>query len=82
MKPTHLVVIQSGWIFVGALTKCEGMYTLTDASCVRKWGTTKGLGELALAGPTPSTILEPCGVMQAPAHAVHFIIPVEPKKWP
>jgi len=31
--------------------------------CIRKWGTTVGLGELAIRGPLVDTILDPCGVV-------------------
>lgn len=81
MKATHILVVQSGWVFVGTMSRGEKIITLTDAACVRRWGTTKGLGELALGGPTKSTALEPCGVVQVPERAVHFWIPVEPAKW-
>jgi hypothetical protein len=81
MKATHIVVIQSGWVFVGTMTKGDSMVTLTDAACVRRWGTTMGLGQLALSGPTKETVLEPSGIVQVPLHAVHFFIPVGPKAW-
>lgn len=32
---------------------------LGKASCIRKWGTTEGLGELAMKGKLPGTILDP-----------------------
>lgn len=35
--------------------------TLTHASVIRNWGTTKGLGEIAMNGPTKDTKLDKCG---------------------
>ena len=32
---------------------------LDGASVVRSWGTTRGIGELCMHGPTPQTVLDP-----------------------
>ena len=58
----RIVVLTSGWVFLGvwhAATDTAPAF-LTDAYNVRKWGTTAGLGQLALTGPTPETLLDPC----------------------
>ena len=36
---------------------------LTNASVIRKWGTTQGLGQL-ITGPVKDTVLDPCGVVE------------------
>lgn len=46
---------------VGRLKREGNDCTLMSASVIRVWGTTKGLGEIALNGPTEATILDPCG---------------------
>ena len=57
-----IVILQRGWVYVGRHTQnletmmCE----LNQASCIRKWGTTKGLPELK-DGPTKDTVLDPAG---------------------
>ena len=86
MKATHIVAVQSGWVFVGtkpdaANQPTSGVLTILNAACVRRWGTTMGLGELALSGPTKETILELCGTVDIAAPAVLFSIPVDPAKW-
>ena len=59
-NPKVIVVLQRGWIFVGELKIDQAPYLrLENAQVVRKWGTTKGLGELAEKGPLPETKLEP-----------------------
>ena len=61
----RIVVLQAGWVFIGeyhSATDTKPAY-LSDASCVRRWGTTAGLGELALNGPTKMTALDPCGIL-------------------
>ena len=73
-----IVALSERWVFIGqyhAATTTAPAY-LSDASCVRAWGTTQGLGEIALKGPTKSTVLDPCGVLLLDnAKAVLFSIP-------
>lgn len=57
-----IVVLQRGWVVVGEYSCNVTTAMLTRAAVIRVWGTTKGLGELALNGPTPATKLDPCGV--------------------
>ena len=79
-KDKRIVVLTNGWVFVGEYhspTKTKPAY-LEDASCVRRWGTDAGLGQLALKGPQEETQLDPCGVLliDNPA-AVLFHIPCQ-----
>lgn len=57
----QIVILNRGWVVVGDYSESEDKMecTLTKASVVRVWGTTKGLGELAENGPTSSTKLDP-----------------------
>ena len=56
----RIVILQRGWIVVGYFSQ-DGNYGILDcASVIRVWGTTKGLGEIAVNGPTIKTILDPC----------------------
>lgn len=85
MKSTHIGVIQSGWVFIGRMQKRDpksNQVVLHGASCIRRWGTSMGLGELALNGPQKETVLEPCGILEAPLNAVLFFILVDGTKWP
>lgn len=54
-----IVVLQRGWIYIGYFQKKENHCTLTKASCIRNWGTTKGLQEL-VNEKTNKTILDKC----------------------
>jgi hypothetical protein len=57
----RIIVADRGWIFVG---KCEdhsdGTVTIRDCKNIRRWGTTKGLGEL-VNGPLMDTKLDAYG---------------------
>lgn len=57
---TQIVILQRGWVFVGRLYKRGYACRLEGAAVIRRWGTTKGLGEIAEGGPNTNTILEPC----------------------
>lgn len=56
-----ICILQRGWVMVGDFQREGNDCTLTNASVIRIWGTTKGLGEIALNGPTSHTKLDPCG---------------------
>lgn len=53
-----IVVLQRGWIMVGRFEKNDSECKLHNASVIRNWGTTKGLGEIAAAGPTKDTKID------------------------
>lgn len=53
----YIVTLQRGWIVVGNVTKTGDYLSITDAAVIERWGTSEGLGELALSGPTDDTRL-------------------------
>ena len=59
LGPVQIVVADRGWIFVGNVEEHPDK-TVTISNCrnIRRWGTTKGLGELE-NGPLPSTVADP-----------------------
>ena len=80
--PIKIVVLDRGFVYVGcvAADAPDGFLKLTNASNIRVWGTTKGLGEL-VAGPTHKTKLDSVGTISAPLRAVISLIDVEQGKW-
>lgn len=77
----QIVIAQRGWVFVGNVERSGDDVTITDAKCIRRWGTTKGLGELAAGGPLKSTVLDPIGTVRLHALAVVASIDCEESKW-
>lgn len=77
----RIVVLQRGWVVVGQVSQTGDELTITDASVIRTWGTTKGLGELALNGPLSGTKLDPCGTVRAHIAAVVFQMESDGAKW-
>jgi hypothetical protein len=54
-----IVILQRGWVMVGEFERTENDCILNNASVIRRWGTTKGLGEIVDEGPTRNTVLDP-----------------------
>lgn len=78
----EIAVLKDGWVFVGQCERhVDGRMTVTTAYKVRKWGTTAGLGEIALNGPTPNTILDVYGTIYVEAHDLKFRISCVEDKW-
>jgi hypothetical protein len=71
-----IVVLVEGFVIVGDVESdtSKGM-VLVNASVIRVWGTTEGLGQLALKGRQSDTVLDPCGVAEIPKHAIVVVIP-------
>ncbi|WP_052198378.1 hypothetical protein [Pectobacterium fontis] len=53
----YIVTLQRGWIVVGDVTKSGDYLSITNASVIERWGTSEGLGQLAISGPTDDTRL-------------------------
>lgn len=81
-KPTEvrIVVLQRGWVVVGRYVEDGDEVTITDASVIRIWGTTKGLGEL-VNGPTEATVLDPAGTVRAHRGAVVLTLDADTAAW-
>lgn len=77
-----IVVLQRGWVVVGKMEREGTQCKLHHASVIRNWGTTQGLGELALKGPLKDTVLDPCnGVVEFDYLTVVLAISVNEAKW-
>ncbi len=54
-----IIICINGWIVIGETTTTEKTIVVDNAFVIRRWGTTKGIGEIALSGITKSTVLDP-----------------------
>jgi len=78
----RICILQRGWIFVGKYYEEGNDCRLEDAACIRNWGTTKGLGELAEDGPTKDTKLDPCPTVRFHKLGIVAILDIKtPSKW-
>ena len=78
----QIVIAQRGWVFVGDVSRNGEEVTIGGAQCIRRWGTTKGLGELAKNGPLTNTVLDDMGTVRLHALAVVASLDCEESKWP
>jgi hypothetical protein len=77
-----IVVFQRGWVAVGILDKTNSEeFLLTNASVIRSWGTTKGLGEIAIGGPTAKTVLDKTGTIRFNPGTIVLVMDTEESKW-
>ncbi len=82
MQPdVRILVLQRGWVAVGNYSADGDDVTLQNAKIVRRWGTTKGLGEIAAKGPTRETVLDDVGQVQVHRLGVVLAITCEPTAW-
>jgi len=76
-----IVVADRGYVYVGNVELDDQFAVVTDCRNIRRWGTTKGLGELALSGPTGDTVLDDVGTVRIPLRAIISLIDTEAAKW-
>ena len=71
MSEWRIVVLHRGHVLVGeyGVDVETDEVVLTSAKTIRRWGTTRGLGELR-KGPGWDTVLDPEGEVRAPRGAV------------
>ena len=81
MKGFGIVVLDRGFVYIGQVEHDGEWCVITNARNIRYWGTERGLGQLALEGPTDKTKLDAVGTVRAPARAIISIIDSEAGKW-
>ena len=64
MSAWQVIIADRGWIYVGKVSRDGDQIVITDCYNVRRWGTTSGLGELALLGPRAETQLDRYGTVR------------------
>ena len=76
-----IAVLDRGFVYVGDIEVYDDWCIITNAKNIRRWGTDKGLGQLALSGPQEKTALDEVGTVRSPMRAVISIIDSEKEKW-
>jgi hypothetical protein len=70
---TKIVIADRGFVWVGKVTTTKAGLRIENARCIRRWGTTTGLGQL-IDGPMPETVLDQVGTVEVPLRAVIGVI--------
>jgi len=76
-----IVILQRGWVMIGRFSKKGDMCALENAHVIRLWGTTRGLGELALEGKQTNTRLDKAGHVEFHILTVVASINCADNKW-
>ena len=75
-----IVVCDRGYVYVGDCVIDDQYCVIKNAKNIRRYGTTKGLGEL-VNGPLENTVLDDFGTVRIPARAIINIIDADGIKW-
>ena len=76
-----ICVLQRGWVVVGRVSQIGSTVTIDDGAVIRRWGTTRGLGEIANGGPTAETVLDPVPRVTVHELGVVAMIDCDASKW-
>ena len=77
-----IVILQRGWVMVGRFERNGSDCKLNNASVIRSWGTTNGLGEIAKNGQNFNTKLDKTnGLVEFDYLTVVASISCEEKPW-
>ena len=76
-----IVVAERGFVYQGDVTIQNGWVLIDNAKNVRYWGTSKGLGQLALEGPQKETKLDACGSVKIPLAHLISLMPGKTTNW-
>lgn len=77
----QIIVAQRGWVIVGDVSTNQDYVKVENAAVIRRWGTTKGLGEIAANGPTGKTVLDTCQPVTIHKLAVVLAMDCDESKW-
>lgn len=76
-----IVIADRGLVWVGrVVTNAQWCY-VDKAHTIRRWGTTKGLGELASCGPLANTALDPVDSVRVSMRALIALLPCAEERW-
>lgn len=77
----QIVVLNRGWIIIGRVIEEKNKTFIVNASVIRNWGTTKGLGELAYNGSLNDTILDKCPDIEVDTLNIVLIMNCNEDNW-
>jgi len=77
----EIVILDKGWVFVGNVSIADEWIVIENARNIRRWGTTNGIGQLAIYGPQTETILDDAGTVKFPMSSLIARIKCEESEW-
>lgn len=77
----QIIIADRGWVYAGRVARDNDQVVMTDCQNIRRWGTTGGLGELALLGPRDETQLDAYGTVRIHVLAVLGAVECDDAVW-
>lgn len=77
----QILILHRGWVVVGSVGRRGARLSVTGCRVIRRWGTSNGLGEIALNGPTSSTVLDKSGDLTVLESNVITLMACDAAKW-
>jgi len=77
----QIVIFQRGWIMIGKFSKNNTDCMLHNAYVIRRWGTTYGLGQLAIEGKQADTVLDKIPDVRFSYPTTIALIECDESKW-
>lgn len=76
-----ICVLERGWVLVGNLQAEGDEFILSNAFVIRRWGTSEGIGELAIKGPLENTKLDKTPLVRFHKSQMIFCIECDENNW-
>jgi hypothetical protein len=76
----QIAVLDRGFVYIGNVATDGEWCYIANAWNIRRWGTTRGLGEL-VNGPLTDTVLDRVGDVRMPMTTLQHLIAVEDLQW-
>ena len=76
----QIAVLDRGFVYIGNVATDGEWCYIANAWNIRRWGTTRGLGEL-VNDPLADTVLDRVGDVRMPMTTLQHLIVVEAAKW-
>lgn len=85
----QIAVVDRGFVWIGNAYLASdymdvpgvSVLIVEDGRSIRTWGVEKGLGQLALGGPTKDTVLDPVKKVVIPLRSVIATVPADREVW-
>lgn len=77
----QIVILPNGFVVFGVFTCEDDLVTIERSSIIRRWGTVKGMGEIAINGPGKETVLDFLGTSHTYKKAIIFTITCNILNW-
>lgn len=76
-----IAVLQRGWVAVGRYSQCGVIAELSNGYNIRRWGTSSGLGQLAVEGKQESTVIDRQPLIKFHIREVVMIMSCNSEAW-